>query len=371
MSGPRGSNVVFVGNIPYELTEEQLTEVFKEVGPVVSFRLVFDRDSGRPRGYGFCEYHDAETAASAVRNLNNVEVGGRQLRVDYADGDPANAPSIPPSERSNVERPPPPSQQPPQSIVPQNTPQQSAIESISQTVQHSMTQAQLLEILSTMKLLIQTHQDQARLLLAQNPQLSYALFQALLQQNLVDPAILPRVLLHSNPQAQSQPNPVQNPPSLVPPPNYVPPNVPNAAAVPPQLQPAMYSTIPQQPQPMIQQPIAQTMQQPMTQTMQQPITQTMQQPITQTMQPPMGMPVMNAGMMPVIGNVGVTPSTSSVAGMVGNLSLNDVQIQEAQKSQLLLQVLNLPQQQIDMLPPEQRNHVLALKQQLLLQTRQT
>jgi cleavage stimulation factor subunit 2 len=76
-----------VGNIPYELTEDQLTEVFKEVGPVVSFRfvqnlcyiifnnllmidiicimffmlflssLVFDRDSGRPRGYGFCEYH--------------------------------------------------------------------------------------------------------------------------------------------------------------------------------------------------------------------------------------------------------------------------------------------------------------------------
>ncbi|CAG8739276.1 5420_t:CDS:2, partial [Dentiscutata heterogama] len=100
--------------------------------------------------------------------------------------------------------------------------------------------------------------------------------------------------------------------------------------------------------------------QPMTQTMQQPMTQTMQQPITQTMQPPMGMPVMNTGMMPVIGNVGVTPSTSSVAGTIGNLSLNDVQIQEAQKSQLLLQVLNLPQQQIDMLPPEQRNHVLAL-----------
>ncbi|CAG8792239.1 15117_t:CDS:2, partial [Acaulospora morrowiae] len=46
MNGPRGSNVVFVGNIPYELTEEQLTEVFKEVGPVVSFR-----DNGRPRGY--------------------------------------------------------------------------------------------------------------------------------------------------------------------------------------------------------------------------------------------------------------------------------------------------------------------------------
>ncbi|CAG8573994.1 2749_t:CDS:2 [Ambispora leptoticha] len=72
-SVPRGSNVVFVGNIPYELTEDQLTDIFQEVGPVVSFRLVFDRENNRPRGYGFCEYHDAETAASAVRNLNNVE----------------------------------------------------------------------------------------------------------------------------------------------------------------------------------------------------------------------------------------------------------------------------------------------------------
>jgi cleavage stimulation factor subunit 2 len=73
-----------VGNIPYDATEEQLVEVFQEVGPVVSFRyspsinsydflitifrLVFDRDTGKPKGYGFCEYRDAETALSAMRN---------------------------------------------------------------------------------------------------------------------------------------------------------------------------------------------------------------------------------------------------------------------------------------------------------------
>src|SRR4051812_31645497 len=62
-----------VGNIPYGSTEEQLAEVFKEVGPVVSFRLVFDRDTGKPRGYGFCEYRDSETALSAMRNLNGYE----------------------------------------------------------------------------------------------------------------------------------------------------------------------------------------------------------------------------------------------------------------------------------------------------------
>jgi cleavage stimulation factor subunit 2 len=53
------SRVVFVGNIPYDGTELQLTEQFSEVGPVVSFRLVHDRDTGKPKGFGFCEYKDA------------------------------------------------------------------------------------------------------------------------------------------------------------------------------------------------------------------------------------------------------------------------------------------------------------------------
>lgn len=49
------------------------------------FRLVVDRETGKPKGYGFCEYRDEETAASARRNLQGYEVNGRQLRVDYAE----------------------------------------------------------------------------------------------------------------------------------------------------------------------------------------------------------------------------------------------------------------------------------------------
>ncbi|CAK9296889.1 unnamed protein product [Gordionus sp. m RMFG-2023] len=75
---------VFVGNIPYEATEEQLKELFSEVGPILSFRLVYDRDTGKPKGYGFCEYKDQETAMSAMRNLSNIELNGRVLRVDTA-----------------------------------------------------------------------------------------------------------------------------------------------------------------------------------------------------------------------------------------------------------------------------------------------
>jgi len=414
MSSSRGSNVVFVGNIPYELTEEQLIEVFKEVGPVVSFRLVFDKENGRPRGYGFCEYHDSETAASAVRNLNNVEVGGRQLRVDYADNDPATSSnsssnSSRQNDRMNSERHQQQHQQhqqqqqqqqhhlhqlhqsqqqqqhqhQPQILPPNvntsqtNLSQQSTLENISQTLKNSMNHIQLLEILSTMKLYIQTHADQARALLAQNPQLCYALFQIMLDQNIVDPNIL-RLMQQSSLQGQTQPQPtpVQNTTPLVTP-NYGPQPISNTAPIPQQHQPNMFTSIPQQP--MIQQPLQQPLniQQPPIQQppMQQPPSMQQSTPIQQPppmQQPPIQQPLMQQAIgMPVINTGMVNPSQSIANLATGNINnMNDLQMQETQKS-LLLQVLNLPQAQIDLLPPDQRNHLLALKQQLLLQARPT
>jgi cleavage stimulation factor subunit 2 len=69
------SRVVFIGNIPFDLSEEQLIDIFKEVGPITNFRLMFDKDTGKPRGFAFCEYSDPETAGSAIRNLNGFDVG--------------------------------------------------------------------------------------------------------------------------------------------------------------------------------------------------------------------------------------------------------------------------------------------------------
>lgn len=87
MASSQQHRCVFVGNIPYDATEEQLIQICEEVGPVVSFRLVIDRDTGKPKGYGFCEYKDEETALSARRNLQGYEINGRQLRVDFAEND--------------------------------------------------------------------------------------------------------------------------------------------------------------------------------------------------------------------------------------------------------------------------------------------
>ncbi len=50
-------------------------------------RLVYDRETGKPKGYGFCEYQDVETAQSAMRNLNNHDFNGRPLRVGVAAGE--------------------------------------------------------------------------------------------------------------------------------------------------------------------------------------------------------------------------------------------------------------------------------------------
>uniref|UniRef100_A0A1I8GNK2 RRM domain-containing protein n=1 Tax=Macrostomum lignano TaxID=282301 RepID=A0A1I8GNK2_9PLAT len=56
-------------------------------GPVIGFRLVYDRETGKPKGYGFCEYKDLPTAQAALRNLQNIEFCGRPLRIGPAAGE--------------------------------------------------------------------------------------------------------------------------------------------------------------------------------------------------------------------------------------------------------------------------------------------
>jgi RNA recognition motif-containing protein len=75
---------LYVGNLNYSTTEQDLRELFSEVGPVASVSLVMDRDTGRPRGFGFVEMETDEAAAAAVEKLNNREVAQRTLTVNIA-----------------------------------------------------------------------------------------------------------------------------------------------------------------------------------------------------------------------------------------------------------------------------------------------
>lgn len=81
----KSSKTVYVGRIPFDYTEEQVGDIVRSVGPVEEIRLVFDKDTGKSKGFAFVEYRDKESAASAVRNLNNFQVGQQRLKVDYSN----------------------------------------------------------------------------------------------------------------------------------------------------------------------------------------------------------------------------------------------------------------------------------------------
>ena len=74
---------IYVGNLPFSATEDQVRELFEQHGPVTSVALINDRDTGRPRGFGFVEMGRAE-ATRAIEALNGKDMGGRPLRVNEA-----------------------------------------------------------------------------------------------------------------------------------------------------------------------------------------------------------------------------------------------------------------------------------------------
>jgi RNA recognition motif-containing protein len=75
---------LFVGNLSYQATEEDLRELFQQAGTVQSVRIVTDQFTGRPRGFGFVEMSTPEEAARAVEQLNGTVFRDRNLVVDQA-----------------------------------------------------------------------------------------------------------------------------------------------------------------------------------------------------------------------------------------------------------------------------------------------
>ena len=75
---------IYVGNLPFQLTEDELREVFAQYGSVSAARIVRDRETQRSRGFGFVEMPDDEEAARAIEALNGYSLKGRSLRVNEA-----------------------------------------------------------------------------------------------------------------------------------------------------------------------------------------------------------------------------------------------------------------------------------------------
>ncbi len=78
---------IYVGNLPFTATDADIRTLFAQHGTVESVSLPVDRDTGRPRGFGFVEMSQAD-AARAIQNLNGHDMGGRPLRVNEAQDKP-------------------------------------------------------------------------------------------------------------------------------------------------------------------------------------------------------------------------------------------------------------------------------------------
>lgn len=81
---------IYVGNLPFSATEAQVRDLFAQHGAVENVALPADRETGRPRGFGFVEMPQAE-AVKAIEALNGFSMGGRQLRVNEAQDRPRGA----------------------------------------------------------------------------------------------------------------------------------------------------------------------------------------------------------------------------------------------------------------------------------------
>ncbi|KAK2744491.1 hypothetical protein FQN55_006818 [Onygenales sp. PD_40] len=262
MPPDRFGKSVFLGNIPYNLTEEQVKDILSSAGTVTKFRLMINPETGKPKGYGFADFADADAAASAVRNLNDYEIMGRKIRVDWPHNNEKD--SVPPDysqqglmqgmqgqDQSAMQ-----GQAPVLPPLPPGTelpPNLTCPNAISQTLA-SLPAPQLLDVITQMKSLVMADPARATELLRQAPHLAYAIFQALLLMNLVDYGVLGSVVEQAS-QPSAQPPQAQPPPHI--PQQYQPyPPVPGQISTPPvQHTPFVPPPIPPQQPP--QQPPAQ------------------------------------------------------------------------------------------------------------------
>jgi RNA recognition motif-containing protein len=73
---------IYVGNLPYNVVEEDLREIFEEYGEVTSVKIISDKLTGRSKGFGFVEMDEDQEAKKAIEELNNAELSGRNIKVN-------------------------------------------------------------------------------------------------------------------------------------------------------------------------------------------------------------------------------------------------------------------------------------------------
>jgi RNA recognition motif-containing protein len=85
---------VFVGNLSFDVTREELIEAFSAAGKVVDAKVPTDRETGRPRGFAFVEFEDDDAAQKSISLMNGKDLKGRPLRVNEAENRPPRPPGM-------------------------------------------------------------------------------------------------------------------------------------------------------------------------------------------------------------------------------------------------------------------------------------
>ncbi len=93
---------IFVGNLPFEADDQDLSEIFSQAGAVVSARVVTDRYTGRSKGFGFVDMATTDDARSAIEQFNGAEFNGRPITVSIAQPKKEEEPRRKPREGMQV-----------------------------------------------------------------------------------------------------------------------------------------------------------------------------------------------------------------------------------------------------------------------------
>ncbi|MDY0349392.1 MAG: RNA-binding protein [Tenuifilaceae bacterium] len=75
---------IYIGNISYRMTDEEIKNVFAPYGNVLSVKIIVDKQTGRSKGYAFVEMENEEDGQNAIKALNETEISGRNVKVNIA-----------------------------------------------------------------------------------------------------------------------------------------------------------------------------------------------------------------------------------------------------------------------------------------------
>ena len=179
---------IFVGNLAFNTTEEQLHQTFSEIGRVIKVRLVTDVETGKPRGFAFVEFEDPQAALSAIRNMNDYELNGRRLRVNFSNSSHLEALA----SKLGMDLSQHQSRQSSSSAANNNATQQPHHSAGTNAVADSlktMSKGEMYDIVAKMKEIADRDPDEARRLLAGHPQLPEAMLFIMSKLDMVQTAL--------------------------------------------------------------------------------------------------------------------------------------------------------------------------------------